>query len=142
MNDGQKFMGAFTLALVMGGIQKGFHIPLWVILLCAVVMAIGTMVGGWKIIHTMGTRMTPLKTHEGFAAETAAATTIVLASHYGIPLSTTHTIGTSIMGVGSARGIQAVRWRVAGEIVTAWIITFPICGAISFLTVKLAMLFR
>jgi PiT family inorganic phosphate transporter len=140
-NDGQKFMGAFTLALVLAGALPQFHIPLWVMFLCAAVMAAGTMTGGWRIIHTMGSRMTRLETHQGFAAEMAAASTIELASRLGIPLSTTHTIGTAIIGVGAVRRSTAVRWNVAGEIVTAWILTFPICGAISWTTVKLVRLF-
>jgi PiT family inorganic phosphate transporter len=131
-------MGAFTLALMLGGLLPSFHIPAWVILLCGVVMAVGTMTGGWAIIHTMGCRMTKLEMHQGFAAEMAAASTIELASRLGIPLSTTHTISTSIMGVASARRFSAVRWGVTGEIVSAWILTFPICGAVSWLTVMIA----
>ena len=140
-NDGQKFMGAFTLALVLGNVLPSFQIPLWVILLCAAVMALGTMTGGWRIIKTMGMRLTKLETHQGFAAELAAASTITLASRLGIPLSTTHTISTAIVGVGSVRGLSAVRWGVTAQLVTAWILTFPICALISFLVVKLARLF-
>ncbi len=137
-NDGQKFMGAFALALVLGNAMPSFQIPLWVILMCAAVMAAGTIVGGWKIIHTMGNRITKLHTHQGFAAEMAAASTIELATRFGIPLSTTHTISTSIVGVGTACGFSAVRWRVFRDVVLAWILTFPICGAIGWITVKLA----
>jgi PiT family inorganic phosphate transporter len=108
-NDGQKFMGAFTMALVLAGILPTFQIPFWVILLCGAVMALGTMTGGWRIIQTMGMRLTKLETHQGFAAEMAAASTITLASKLGIPLSTTHTISTAIMGVGAVRGLSAVR---------------------------------
>lgn len=140
-NDGQKFMGAFTLALVIGGLLPEFHIPLWVIVLCASVMALGTMTGGWKIMKTMGMKMTKLETHQGFAAEVAAASTIELASRMGIPLSTTHTISSSIMGVGAVRRLSAVRWGVTGEIMTAWVLTFPICASISWLTVKIVRLF-
>lgn len=136
-NDGQKFMGAFTLALVLGGVLPTFEIPKWVIFLCASVMALGTMTGGWKIMRTLGMKVTHLQTHQGFAAETAAATTIELASRLGIPLSTTHTISTSIMGVGATRGVSAVRWGVTRELVTAWILTFPICAVISYGSVKL-----
>ncbi|MEW6251221.1 MAG: inorganic phosphate transporter [Planctomycetota bacterium] len=136
-NDGQKFMGAFTLALVMGHILPVFQIPIWVVFVCAGTMAIGTLIGGWKIIHTMGQRITHLETHQGFAAEMAAASTIELATRFGIPLSTTHTISTAIMGVGSARSFSAVRWGVTGEIVGAWILTFPICGTVSWLSVTL-----
>jgi len=137
-NDGQKFMGAFTLALVLGHALPVFQIPTWVILACAATMGVGTMIGGWKIIRTLGYRITKLQTYQGFAAETAAATTIELASRFGIPLSTTHTISTSIMGVGAVRRFSAVRWGVTGEIISAWILTFPICGAISWLTVTVA----
>ena len=101
-------------------------------------MAMGTIVGGWEIMKTMGMRMTRLETHQGFSAEMAAATTIELASRLGIPLSTTHTISTSIMGVGAVRRLSAVRWGVTGELITAWILTFPACGLISWLTVKIA----
>lgn len=131
-NDGQKFMGAFTLALVLGGVLQTFAVPLWVILLCAVVMSLGTSLGGWKIIRTLGVRLTRLRTHEGFAAEMAAATTITLASFAGIPLSTTHTISTSIMGVGRARGPGAVHWVVTRQLAYAWIATFPICAALGW----------
>ncbi|MBI4678875.1 MAG: inorganic phosphate transporter [Elusimicrobia bacterium] len=135
-NDGQKFMGVFTMALVMGGVLQTFAIPLWVMLLCAGVMAVGTMTGGWRIMKTMGMRVTKLETHQGFAAEMAAASTIELASRLGIPLSTTHTISTAIMGVGSTRRLTAVRWGVTVELITAWVLTFPICGAVSWLVVK------
>jgi len=141
-NDGQKFMGAFTLALVMGGILSDFKIPLWVIYLCAITMAFGTMVGGWKIIRTMGMRVTHLDYSQGFAAEMGAATTIEIASHFGIPLSTTHTINTSIMGVGAVRRLSAVRWGVTGQIITAWLLTFPICGIIAYCATKLVQLLK
>lgn len=137
-NDGQKFMGAFTLALVIGGVLPEFVIPTWVILLCAGVMALGTSVGGWKIMKTLGMRLTHLKTHQGFAAEMAAASTIELASRLGIPLSTTHTISTSIMGVGAVKGLNAVRWGVTARIVGAWLLTFPICAAVAYGTVIIA----
>jgi PiT family inorganic phosphate transporter len=140
-NDGQKFMGAFTLALVIGNVLGSFVIPAWVIFLCGTVMAIGTLTGGWRIIRTLGMKITKLETHEGFAAEMAAASTITLASKLGIPLSTTHTISTAIVGVGAARGLSAVRWGVTANIVTAWILTFPICAAIAWLVVKIARLF-
>ncbi len=135
-NDGQKFIGVFTLALVLGGILPEFHVPLWVILLCAGTMGVGTATGGWKIIRTMGIRLTKLEPVHGFSAETSAAVVIELASRLGIPLSTTHTISTSIMGVGSIQRFSAVRWGLAGEIVTAWVLTFPVCGLISFLVAK------
>jgi len=136
-NDGQKFIGVFTLALVLGGVLPEFAVPWWVIILCAATMGVGTAVGGWRIIRTMGLGLTKLDPVHGFAAETAAGLTILGASFFGIPLSTTHTISTSIMGVGSTRGFSAVKWGVAGSIVTAWILTFPVCGLIAYLTAKL-----
>jgi PiT family inorganic phosphate transporter len=135
-NDGQKFIGAFTLTLMLGGVLPVFEVPLWVILLCAATMGIGTAVGGWRIVKTMGLRMTKLDPVHGFAAETAAATAIEVASRLGIPVSTTHTISTAIMGVGSTRRLSAVRWGVGREIVTAWILTFPVCGALAWLAAK------
>jgi PiT family inorganic phosphate transporter len=126
-NDGQKFMGVFALALVLGGVLPEFYVPIWVIILCGVVIGLGTAVGGWRVIKTMGCRLTKLEPVHGFAAETAAATAIQLASFMGVPLSTTHTISTAIMGVGATKRFSAVRWGVAGSIVSAWIFTFPIC---------------
>lgn len=136
-NDGQKFIGVFTLSLVLGGILPEFNVPFWVILLCAATMGIGTALGGWKIIQTMGIRLTKLEPIHGFSAETSAALVIEAASRFGIPLSTTHTIGTSIMGVGSIQRFSAVRWGVAGEIVMAWVLTFPACGLIAYTVAKL-----
>lgn len=132
-NDGQKFMGAFALALFLGGVLPEVHVPLWVILLCGTVMGVGTGVGGWRIIRTMGFRLTKLEPVNGFAAETSAGIAITLASLSGVPLSTTQTINTAIMGVGATRRLSAVRWGVTREIVLAWLLTFPICGIISFL---------
>jgi len=135
-NDGQKFIGVFTLTLVLGGLLPEFRVPLWVILLCAGTMGIGTALGGWRIIKTMGLRLTKLEPVHGFAAETSAAFAIELASRLGIPLSTTHTINTAIMGVGATRRFSAVRWGVGGEIVTAWILTFPVCALIAWLVTQ------
>jgi PiT family inorganic phosphate transporter len=135
-NDGQKFIGVFSLALLLGGIFKEFHTPIWVILICAVTMGVGTAVGGWRIVRTMGLRLTKLEPVHGFAAETGAALTIELATRLGIPLSTTHTINTSIIGVGATRRFSAVRWGVTLEIAAAWILTFPVCGAIGWLVAK------
>jgi PiT family inorganic phosphate transporter len=137
-NDGQKFIGAFTLVLVLGGALPAFAVPFWVILLCGITMALGTAVGGWRIVRTMGLRLTHLQPVHGFAAETSAAATIELATRLGIPLSTTHTISTAIMGVGATRRMSAVRWGVTRDIVTAWILTFPVCGLIAWGTAKLA----
>jgi PiT family inorganic phosphate transporter len=136
-NDGQKFIGVFTLALMLGGVLPAFDVPWWVILLCAATMGLGTATGGWRIIKTMGLRLTKLEPVHGFAAETAAGITIQGAALLGIPLSTTHTISTAIMGVGASRRLSAVRWGVAGTIVLAWILTFPICGLIAYVTALL-----
>jgi inorganic phosphate transporter, PiT family len=140
-NDGQKFIGVFTLSLLLGGIIPEFKVPIWVIILCAATMGVGTAVGGWRIVKTMGLKLTKLEPVHGFAAETAAALTIELATRLGIPLSTTHTINTSIIGVGATRRLSAVRWGVTLEIVSAWILTFPICGIIGWLATKLFIMF-
>lgn len=137
-NDAQKTMGIITLALLAGGVlpkglQGEFEIPLYVILACAITMAVGTMNGGWKIIKTMGHKIIKLKPIHGFAAETSAAGLILTASHFGIPLSTTHVISTSIMGVGSTFHAHAVKWRIVGNIVIAWVVTIPACMLISSL---------
>lgn len=127
-NDGQKFMGVFSLALVLGGVLPEFYVPIWVIVLCGTVMGMGTAIGGWKVVKTMGFGLTKLQPVQGFAAETAAASAIQIASFLGVPLSTTHTITTAIMGVGASRRLKAVRWVVGRNIVGAWIFTFPICA--------------
>ncbi|MEK7777227.1 MAG: inorganic phosphate transporter [Chloroflexota bacterium] len=136
-NDGQKFMGVFALGLLMAGVFSEFQIPFWVILLASGTMGLGTAFGGWRIIRTMGMRLTKMEAHQGFAATTSAGFAIQLATFYGIPLSTTHTIGTAIMGVGATRGLSAVRWGVGRQVVTAWILTFPVCGAIAWVTAKI-----
>ncbi|MGE5582774.1 MAG: anion permease [Bacillota bacterium] len=132
-NDGQKFIGIFTLALVLGGVLKSFEVQQWVIIVCSLTMGIGTSIGGWRIIKTMGEKMVHLEPYQGFAAESAATGAILAASHLGIPLSTTHTINTSIMGVGTATSTSGIRWGVVKEIVSAWVLTFPICGLIGYL---------
>jgi PiT family inorganic phosphate transporter len=131
-NDGQKFMGVFALALVLGGKMAHFAVPVWVMLLCGTVMGIGTAFGGWRIIRTMGFKITKLEPINGFAAESAGSIAILLASRFGIPLSTTHCIGTSIMGVGATKRFSAVRWGMAGNIVMTWIITFPVCFVLGY----------
>jgi PiT family inorganic phosphate transporter len=136
-NDGQKFIGAFTLALLLGGVLPQFHVSWEVILVCSLIMGVGTSIGGWRIIRTMGLRMVRLEPPSGFSAETAAACCIELASRLGIPLSTTHTISTAIMGVGASKRLSAVRWGVVGEVVAAWILTFPVCGGIAWLVASL-----
>jgi PiT family inorganic phosphate transporter len=136
-NDGQKFMGIFTLALVLGGKMAHFAVPVWVMLLCGGVMGIGTAFGGWRIIRTMGFKITKLEPVNGFAAESSGAIAILLASHFGIPLSTTHCIGTAIMGVGATKRFSAVRWGIARNIVMTWIITFPVCAALGWIIASL-----
>ncbi len=132
-NDGQKFMGVFALSLVLGGVASEFHVPVWVMLLCGSTMALGTAFGGWRIIRTLGVKLTQLDPVSGFAAETSAAGAILAASAFGLPLSTPHTLPSSIMGVGATRRLSAVRWSVAGNIVATWLITFPVCGVLGFI---------
>ena len=110
-----------------------FAVEMWVMLLCGAVMGLGTAAGGWRIIRTMGFKITKLEPVNGFAAESSGALAILLASRFGIPLSTTHTIGTSIMGVGATRRFSAVRWGIARNIVMTWIITFPVCALLGYL---------
>jgi PiT family inorganic phosphate transporter len=138
-NDGQKFMGVFALALLLGGATSTFRVPVWVMLLCGTVMALGTALGGWRIIKTMGHRITRLEPVNGFAAETAASISILMASRFGIPLSTTHTIGTAIMGVGATRRLSAVNWGISRQIAATWVLTFPACLVLGFL---FALLFK
>jgi PiT family inorganic phosphate transporter len=125
-NDAQKTMGIMTLALIAAGVlPPDSTIPLWVIILAATAMSLGTAAGGWRIIRTMGQRVVKLDPVHGFAAETTAATIILTASHFGMPVSTTHVISSAIMGAGASDGLSAVRWGVAGNIVIAWILTIP-----------------
>ena len=135
-NDAQKTMGIITALLYSHGMLGGeFHIPLWVALLCYAFMALGTLFGGWRIVHTMGSKITRLTPMQGFCAETAGAITLFGATYLGIPVSTTHTITGAIIGVGAARRTSAVRWGVARGIVVAWIITIPataLIGAVSY----------
>ncbi|MDD5038928.1 MAG: inorganic phosphate transporter [Dehalococcoidales bacterium] len=139
-NDGQKFMGVFALALVLGGAMTQFVVPVWVMLLCGTIMGIGTASGGWRIIRTLGFRLTKLDPVGGFAAQSSSGLAILLSSFLGIPLSTTHTVTASILGVGATRRFSAVRWGVAGNIVMAWIITFPVCGLLGYLFTRLLQL--
>ena len=129
-NDAQKTMGIIALALFASGQIETFTIPLWVKISCALAMALGTYSGGWRIIHTLGSKVIKLDPIHGFAAETAAASVIQLATHFGVPVSTTHTITAAIMGVGSTQRLSAVRWGVAGNIVTAWVLTLPAAGLV------------
>lgn len=130
-NDAQKTMGIITLALVSYHTLPTFEVPYWVILGCALTMGLGTMAGGWRIIRTMGSKMIKLKPVHGFAAETSAAAVILSASYFGIPVSTTHVISTSIMGVGSTKGVHALKWGIVGNIVVAWVLTIPVCMVIA-----------
>jgi PiT family inorganic phosphate transporter len=132
-NDAQKTMGIVTLALVAGGIIPEPIVPLWVILLAATAMSLGTAAGGWRIIKTMGQRVVKLDPVHGFAAETTAATIIIGASAFGMPVSTTHVISSAIIGVGSSDRFSAVRWGVAGNIVIAWVLTIPASAVVAWL---------
>jgi PiT family inorganic phosphate transporter len=130
-------MGIITMALVSYYHLADFHVPLWVILLCATAMAFGTAIGGWRIIKTLGVKLVQLRPIHGFAAETVAATVIEVASRIGLPLSTTHVISSTIMGVGASKRFSAVRWGVGGNIVVAWVLTIPACVILAWLTCKL-----
>jgi PiT family inorganic phosphate transporter len=140
-NDAQKSMGIITLALVSGGLlDSNAGIPLWVKISCAIAMALGTSIGGWKIIKTMGINMIKLQPIGGFAAETAAAAVIEAATALGAPVSTTHVISTTIMGVGASKRLSAVKWAIARKIVWAWVITIPVTaliGAVITFIIKL-----
>ncbi|RJL30896.1 inorganic phosphate transporter [Bailinhaonella thermotolerans] len=134
MQDAAKIMGIVVLALNVGDFHEGDTIPLWVYFLTAGVLAAGTYAGGWRIMRTLGRRIIELDPPRGFAAESAAATVLYVAANFGLPISTTHTITSTIMGVGATKRISAVRWGVAGNIVGAWIFTFPGAGIIAALT--------
>jgi len=131
-NDAQKAMGIITMALVSGGVLKSVDVPKWVILICAVAMGFGTLFGGWKIIKTLGHKMLKLEPIHGFAAETASTGIIIAASHWGLPVSTTHVVSTAILGVGATKRLSAVRWGIAGKIVLAWVLTLPVCIAMAW----------
>ncbi len=132
-NDAQKTMGIIWLLLIAGGITTKDHLPVWVVVSCFLAIGFGTMFGGWRIVKTMGQRITKLKPVGGFAAETGGAITLYLATFAGIPVSTTHTITGAIVGVGAAQRTSAVRWGVAGNIVIAWIVTIPASAGIAAL---------
>ena len=139
-NDGQMPIGLMAIALMIHSGGTEWSVPFWIIALSAVSIACGTALGGWRVIRTLGTRMTSLRPVQGFAAEAAAASVIEAASHFGIPVSTTHCITASIMGVGATKRLSAVRWGIAGNIVLAWVMTFPICGGLGWIIAKLIML--
>jgi PiT family inorganic phosphate transporter len=131
-NDAQKTMGIVTGVLVASGFQKDFEIHLWVILAAHAAIAMGTLSGGWRIVHTMGGRLTRLRPRSGFCAETGAAGAVLLATHLGLPVSTTHAIAGAIAGVGSIQRMKAVRWGIATNIVWAWVLTIPASAIIAF----------
>jgi PiT family inorganic phosphate transporter len=133
-NDAQKTMGLIAGVLFAGGYISEFRIDLWVVLSAHAAIALGTLSGGWRIIHTMGSKITKLQPVGGFAAETAGAISLFTATNLGVPVSTTHTITGAIIGVGSIKRLSAVRWGVAGKIVWAWILTIPASAAIAAAT--------
>ena len=132
-NDAQKTMGVIAVLLYAHGSGGAFHVPMWVVLSCQTAMALGTLFGGWRIVHTMGSKITKLTPMQGFCAETGGALTLFLATALGVPVSTTHTITGAIVGVGAARRVSAVRWNVAQNIVVAWVLTMPAAALIAAL---------
>ena len=142
-NDAQKTMGIIAVLLYSQGmLGETFYVPFWVVISCQAAMALGTLLGGWRIVHTMGSRITRLTPMQGFCAETGGAITLFSATWLGIPVSTTHTITGAIIGVGAARRVSAVRWGVAGNIVVAWVITLPANAAIAALVYWLVAVVR
>ncbi|MGA3065045.1 MAG: inorganic phosphate transporter [Methylocystis sp.] len=140
-NDAQKTMGIIAVLLYSHGrLGSEFHIPFWVVLSCQTAMGLGTLFGGWRIVHTMGSRITKLTPMQGFCAETAGAITLFMATGLGVPVSTTHTITGAIVGVGAARRVSAVRWNIAKDIVVAWVITMPMSAMIAALFYALGRL--
>ena len=140
--DGQKFMGVFMLGIFLANGQAGvqeFEIPIWLMVLCSAVMALGTSIGGYRIIKAVGMDMVKLEKYQGFSADLAGAGCLLLASVTGIPVSTTHTKTVAIMGVGAARRLSNVNWGVVKEMVLTWILTFPGCGLIGFFMARLFM---
>lgn len=141
-NDAQKVMGIITMALLSRGFIHTMEVPVWVILTAAFAMGLGTFMGGWKVIKTIGVKMLKLQPIHGFAAETSSTLIIVGASHFGLPVSTTHVISTAILGVGATQRLSAVRWGIAGKIVLAWVLTLPVCIALAWGIVHLFELAR
>lgn len=140
--DGQKFMGVFMLGIFLANGQANvtsFQIPIWMMLLCSIVMGLGTSIGGYKIIKSVGMDMCRLEKYQGFSADLAAATCLLISSISGIPVSTTHTKTTAIMGVGAAKRLSSVNWGIVNEMVWTWVLTFPGCGVIGYLMAKLFM---
>jgi PiT family inorganic phosphate transporter len=141
-NDAQKSMGIITAVLFAAGFEKSFRVPSWVILACAAAMGLGTLSGGWRIVHTMGTRLTRLKPRSGFCAEAGAAVSILLATWLELPVSTTHVVAGAIAGVGSIQRVRAVRWNVATHIIMAWILTVPASAGMSALAMFITLWFK
>ncbi len=140
-NDAQKTMGVITGLLVTAGFLKTFDVPFWVIIACNFSIALGTLFGGWRIVKTMGQKITRLRPVDGFCAETAGGITLLIATFSGIPVSTTHTINGGIMGVGATKRVSAVRWGVAGNIIISWILTIPMAALIGAAAYKIVALF-
>jgi len=141
-NDAQKTMGVITLALIANGnLSSDAGVPTWVVISAASAIALGTYIGGWRIIRTMGTRIIKMDAAQGFSAQGAGAAVILASSHYGFPLSTTHVISGGVMGSGAGKKVSAVRWGVAGDIVAAWILTLPAAAAIGAATYGFSRLF-
>ncbi len=142
-NDAQKTMGVITLALIAHGSISAshFYVPIWVKLACAVAIASGTAIGGWRIINTMGNRITDVESPQGFAAESASAATILASSYYGYPLSTTHVVSGGVMGAGAGKKLASVHWGVAGQMATAWLVTIPAAGIMGAGAWEVARLF-
>jgi PiT family inorganic phosphate transporter len=141
-NDAQKTMGIIAALLAAHGqLSGGFHVPFWVVVSCNAVMALGTLLGGWRIVRTMGARITRLTPVQGVCAETAGSITLFMATGLGIPVSTTHTITGAIVGVGAARRASAVRWNVTQGIVMAWVVTMPAAALIAAVFYRLANIF-
>ena len=141
-NDAQKTMGIIAVLLYSQGLLgPDFYVPFWVVILCQAAMGLGTLFGGWRIVRTMGSRITRLTPVQGFCAESGGAITLFLATSLGVPVSTTHTITGAIVGVGAARRVSAVRWNVANSIVVAWIVTLPASASIAAAFYALALLF-
>lgn len=140
--DGQKFMGIFMLGIFLGqgqGSVSNFIIPVWMMILCSVVMAIGTSIGGYKIIKTVGMDMVKMEKYQGFSADMAGAVSLLVSSIFGLPVSTTHTKTTAIMGVGAANRLSSINWSTVKDMVWAWVLTFPGCGLVGYLMALLFM---
>ena len=132
-SDAQKVMGIITIALVFDGTLDSFHVPFWVVLSCFSAISLGTFFGGWRIVKTMAQRITHLQPYQGFCAETGGGLVLMMNALFGIPVSTTHVISSSIMGVGATRRLSAVRWGVARSVVWAWILTIPMSALLSYI---------